>query len=57
MADLNRYRAADAPIPERMLKWFFHGEGIDSLEVREVPVPAYGPDELLVRQDAVGLCF
>lgn len=57
MADLNRYRAADAPIPERMLKWFFYGEGIDSLEVREVPVPAYGPDELLVRQDAVGLCF
>jgi threonine dehydrogenase-like Zn-dependent dehydrogenase len=57
MADLNRYRAADAPIPERMYKWFFYGEGIDSLEVREVPVPTYGADELLVRQDAVGLCF
>lgn len=57
MADMSRYRAADAPIPQTMNKWFFHGDGIDSLVMRETPVPAFGPDEVLVRQDAVGLCF
>src|SRR5437870_1026937 len=44
-------------IPERMLRWHFYGDGLDSLEVDEVDVPVYGPDELLVRQDACGLCF
>jgi L-sorbose 1-phosphate reductase len=40
-----------------MLRWHFYGDGLDSLEVEEVDVPSYGPDELLVRQDACGLCF
>src|ERR1700682_4507137 len=40
-----------------MLKWHFYGEGLDSLQVEEVDVPAFGDDELLVRQDACGLCF
>src|SRR5258708_19297520 len=40
-----------------MLRWHFYGEGLDSLEVEEVDVPTCGPDELLVRQDACGLCF
>ena len=44
-------------IPDRMLKWHFYGDGLDSLEVEEVDVPRFGPDELLVRQDACGLCF
>src|SRR5438105_3180122 len=40
-----------------MLAWRFYGDGLDSLCVEEVPVPAIGLDELLVRQDACGLCF
>lgn len=44
-------------IPGRMLRWHFHGGGLDSLQVAEVEVPEYGSDELLVRQDACGLCF
>src|SRR2546421_5010884 len=40
-----------------MLRWHFYGDGLDSLRVEEVDVPSFGPDELLVRQDACGLCF
>ncbi len=44
-------------LPQTMLKWMFYGDGYDSLNVQEVEVPTNGPDELLVRQDACGLCF
>lgn len=47
----------DATIPSRMLRWHFYGNGLQGLELEEVPVPEYGPNELLVRQDACGLCF
>jgi len=57
MPGLDEYKAAREAIPTRMLKWRFYGEGLDSLRVEEVDVPDYGPDELLVRQDACGLCF
>ncbi len=40
-----------------MLRWHFYGGGLDGLKVERVPVPFCGPDELLVRQDACGLCF
>ncbi len=43
--------------PARMLQWRFYGDGLDSLQVEEAEVPSIGPDELLVRQDACGLCF
>lgn len=46
-----------AGLPKRMLKWNFYGEGLESLQVEEADVPTPGPDELLVRQDACGLCF
>ena len=45
------------PLPTTMLKWNFYGDGFDSLKVEEAEVPTNGPDELLVRQDACGLCF
>jgi threonine dehydrogenase-like Zn-dependent dehydrogenase len=57
MTKLDQYKSAQLPLPEKMLKWHFYGEGLDSLQMEEVPVPVYGPDELLVRQDACGLCF
>ena len=44
-------------IPEKMLRWHLYGEGLENLRVEEVEVPSHGPDELLVRQDACGLCF
>ncbi|NSW79029.1 MAG: alcohol dehydrogenase catalytic domain-containing protein [Chthonomonadetes bacterium] len=58
---LTRYRNAQHPIPEKMLRWHLYGAGLENLgkdgQPEEVPVPEPGDDELLVRIDALGLCF
>lgn len=45
--------------PNRM--WPLYGAGFENLgrdgQPIESPLPAYGPDQLLVRHDACGLCF
>lgn len=62
MADkLEEYRRADASLPDCNRLWPLYGAGFENLghEGRsiDVPLPQYGPDELLVRHDACGLCF
>jgi threonine dehydrogenase-like Zn-dependent dehydrogenase len=58
---LIEYQRADAPLPNANRLWPLYGAGFESLGregaliEREMPQP--GPDELLVRHDAVGLCF
>ena len=51
----------NATIPEKMLAWPLFGAGMENFGVNdqpcEIPVPAIGPEELLVRIDAIGLCF
>lgn len=46
---------------KKMLCWPLHGVGFDNLGKNHEPcewdVPCPGPDELLVRIDAIGLCF
>lgn len=58
---LTHYKNADHPVPARMLRWHLYGAGLENFGRENLPdevdVPAYGPDELLVRQDACGLCF
>ena len=58
---LSAYRRADGPVPERYWLWPLYGAGIEALgrdgEPIEVETPRCGPDQLLVRHDAVGLCF
>ena len=58
---LTEYRRADAPLPERNRLWPLYGAGLENLgdggRPIEVPMPSFGPDELLVRHDACGLCF
>jgi threonine dehydrogenase-like Zn-dependent dehydrogenase len=58
---LDAYREAQEPLPARMLRWHLYGAGLENLgregRPEEVAVPSFGPDELLVRQDACGLCF
>ncbi len=55
------YRLGDTALPEPNLGWNMYGTGIESMgsdgspEPMEVPTP--GPDQLLIRVDAVGLCF
>jgi len=55
------YRCADAPLPEHNRLWPLYGAGFENLgrsgRSIDVPMPQYGPHELLVRHDACGLCF
>lgn len=58
---LTHYRAADAPLPTQNRVWPLYGAGFDNLGLNgqpmDIPLPKPGPDELLVRHDAVGICF
>jgi threonine dehydrogenase-like Zn-dependent dehydrogenase len=58
---LSEYRRAEAPLPERYRLWPLYGAGFENLgrdgEPIEVPMPDYGPNELLVRHDACSVCF
>ena len=57
----DRYRRGDTPLPSPNLAWNTYGKGVESIgrdgrpEPVEIPGPA--PDQMLVRVDAVGLCF
>lgn len=55
------YRQAEQPLPATNRLWPLYGAGFENLGVNdkpiETPMPAFGPDELLVRHDACGLCF
>ena len=48
-------------MPEQYRLWPLYGAGFENLgrdgQMIEVPLPEYGPDELLVRHDACGICF
>jgi D-arabinose 1-dehydrogenase-like Zn-dependent alcohol dehydrogenase len=57
---LDRYRTAGS-VPKRSRLWPLYGAGFENLGLNEQPievdVPDFGPDELLVRHDACGICF
>jgi L-sorbose 1-phosphate reductase len=56
-----RYRAAGESIPTRTLAWNVYGKDIERVgrdgRPEWVDVPEPKPDQLLIRVDAVGLCF
>ncbi len=58
---LAEYKRADESLAGTNHLWPLYGAGFDNLgrdaQPIEVPMPEYGPDELLVRHDACGLCF
>jgi threonine dehydrogenase-like Zn-dependent dehydrogenase len=58
---LTEFQRAIGPLPERHRLWPLYGAGLENLgragQTITVPLPDYGPDELLVRHDACGLCF
>ena len=58
---LAEYRQANTPLPDRNQLWPLYGGGFENLghngSMIERPLPSYGPDELLVRHDATGICF
>jgi L-sorbose 1-phosphate reductase len=55
------YRRGSGPAPATALAWNLYGVGIESMgrdgRPEQVAVPVAGPDQLLIRIDAVGLCF
>jgi len=55
------YRQAEDPLPQYNRLWPLYGAGFERLgqegAMIERPLPPYGPDELLVRHDATGICF
>jgi L-sorbose 1-phosphate reductase len=61
MTKFDTYRAPDAPIPGHTLAWNMYGPGLENIgrdgrpEAFAVPEP--DDDQLLVRIDAVSLCF
>jgi threonine dehydrogenase-like Zn-dependent dehydrogenase len=58
---LEHFKQAEAPLPKRYRLWPLYGAGLENMgrdgQTIEVDMQPYGPDEILVRHDAVGLCF
>lgn len=58
---LAAYRQGQGELPDSYWLWPLYGAGIENLgrdgKPIQVPMPEVGSDELLVRHDAVGLCF
>ena len=61
MDKLDAYQRGDQPLPAKNELWPLYGAGLENMGVNgqpiEVPMPTYGPDQLLIRHDACGLCF
>ena len=57
MSKYNDYQGkSDFVIPEAMQALVACGGGFENLQVRQVPVPQVGPEQLLARVDAAGVC-
>jgi threonine dehydrogenase-like Zn-dependent dehydrogenase len=58
---VTEYRQADQPLPAHNVIWPLYGAGFENLgkdgAMLEVPLPQVGANQLLVRHDAVGICF
>ncbi|MCB1759637.1 MAG: alcohol dehydrogenase catalytic domain-containing protein [Gammaproteobacteria bacterium] len=56
-----QYQQADGPLPEQNWTWNMYGAGVESIGRENAPeafgVPEPGDEQILVRVDAVGLCF
>lgn len=61
MSNYDDFVSGSCPLPDTNMAWPLYGVGLESLgrEHRPVewPLPEFGPDELLARVDACGLCF
>gem|GEM_PF-41114 len=58
---LCEYKSPKMDLPQTMLSWKLYGAGMENLgkdgQPEIVPLPKCGPRELILRVDAVGLCF
>ena len=53
---LDNYIKGEIAVPETMMALVSGGIGFDNLAIKEVPVPKVGPNQLLARVDAAGVC-
>jgi threonine dehydrogenase-like Zn-dependent dehydrogenase len=57
----DRYQSPDAPVSDETWAWNMYGSGVENIgragKPERVPVPEPNDDQLLVRVDAVGMCF
>lgn len=57
----DRYQSADAPVPEETWAWNMYGAGVENIgrdgKPERVTVPEPEPNQMLVRVDAVGMCY
>ena len=44
-------------LPTSYKRWHLYGAGLESVRLETVPLVPPGPDEILVRHDACGICF
>lgn len=60
-SNFQRYVAAADPSPAEAWAWNLYGAGLENMgrdgQPEQVPVPKPAPNQLLVRVDAVGMCF
>jgi L-sorbose 1-phosphate reductase len=58
---IQQYQTANTALPKLQYTWPLYGSGIEKLgkngNAVQAPVPAYGANELLMRIDAISLCF
>ncbi|MCE5237335.1 zinc-binding dehydrogenase [bacterium] len=57
MSKFSDFRTGEGPLNEFQQVWHLYGQGLDKLQQDPQTMPSYGPDELLARIDACGLCF
>ena len=54
---IDDYRAVKEKTPSHYKRWHLRGAGLESLSEEQVDLGEIGPDEILVRHDACGICF
>jgi len=61
MNNIKKFKTASHSVPSVSKAWHIYGQGMenfgDDKHSTEIPVPEPNDDELLVRNDAIGLCF
>ena len=58
---IEHYKQLETPLPEKTLAWNMYGPGLQNIgkdgKPEAFPIPEPGDDQILVRVDAVGMCF
>lgn len=60
-ANFDEYKRGNQPLPDTYSRWHLYGAGLENVgangQPETVDLPTPGPDEILVRHDACGICF